>query len=146
MIRSLRLEWAKLLRYVAVSGVSTVFSQIVLATLVATRTTSAVWANIIATMIGTVPSFELNRRWVWGKQGRRSVSGEVMPFVAISASGLGLSTLAVAVMSHAAEHWPTTERTVSIQIASLAAFGLVWLAQFVILDRILFKHRRPAST
>ncbi|MCU1386824.1 MAG: hypothetical protein JWL72_162 [Ilumatobacteraceae bacterium] len=145
MRRLLRTEWAKLLRYAAVSGVSTVVSQVVLATLVATRATSAVWANVIATIVGTVPSFELNRRWVWGKQGRRSMSGEVVPFAAISAAGLGLSTLAVAAMSHATEHWSTTERTISIQIASLTAFGVVWLVQFVVLDRILFKHRQPAA-
>ncbi|MCU1399943.1 MAG: hypothetical protein JWN62_3052 [Acidimicrobiales bacterium] len=146
MRRLLRLEWAKLFRYAAVSSVSTVVSQIVLAALVATRTTSAVWANIIATIVGTVPSFELNRRWVWNKQGRRSISGEVVPFAALSASGLALSTLAVAMMSHAAEDWPTTHRTVAIQIASLTAFGVVWLVQFVVLDRILFKRRQPAAT
>src|SRR5690349_367130 len=91
----------KLARYCAVSVVATIVSQTVLATLVATRTATPVWANIAATAAGTVPSFELNRRWVWGKQGRRSLHGEVLPFVFLTALGLALSTLSV----HFAAGW-----------------------------------------
>ena len=136
----------KLLRYAAVSGVSTAVSQTVLAVLVATRSTGAVTANIIATMAGTFPSFELNRRWVWGKRGRRSIGGEMLPFAVLSATGLGLSTLAVAVASHHVEHFSTTTRTLTIQVASLTAFGIVWLLQFVVLDKVLFKRRASATT
>jgi putative flippase GtrA len=133
----------QLVRYAAVSGIATGVSQVVLATLVATRATSAVEANVIATMVGTVPSFELNRRWVWGKSGNRSLAKEVIPFAAISASGLLLSTLAVAVASRWAEArgFSGAERTATVQAANLAAFGLVWVAQFVLLDRVLFRSR-----
>jgi len=134
----------KLLRYAAVSAVTTTISQTILAVLVATRTTGAVTANVIATMVGTVPSFELNRRWVWDKRGHRSVGGEMLPFAILSAAGLGLSSLAVAIASHYVEHWSTTTRTLTIQLASITAFGVVWLVQFVLLDRILFKRRAPA--
>ncbi|MCU1395839.1 MAG: hypothetical protein JWM34_4267 [Ilumatobacteraceae bacterium] len=133
-------HWGKFFRYAAVSGVSTVVSQTVLAVLVATRTTGAVWANIIATIAGTIPSFELNRRWVWGKSGQRSLGREMIPFAALSATGLGLSTITVAIMEHFTNTWSTTGRTVSIQFASLSAFGLVWVFQFFILDKVLFKH------
>ena len=107
----------QLLRYAAVSGISTGVSQVVLVALVATRATSAVEANAIATMVGTVPSFELNRRWVWGKSGNRSLAKEVVPFAAISASGLLLSTLAVAVASRWAEASAFSDagRTVTVQ-------------------------------
>ncbi len=140
----------KLFRYAAVSGVATAVSQTVLALLVATRTTGAVTANIIATLIGTIPSFELNRRWVWGKSGRRSLNGEVLPFLGLAAAGLSLSTLAVAIASHYTEHYSTTSRTLTIQVASLTAFGIVWLIQFVLLDKVLFRHHAatpdPAAT
>ncbi len=130
----------QLIRYAAVSGISTGVSQAILAALVATRATSAVWANIIATMVGTVPSFELNRRWVWGRTGRRSMASEVVPFAVISASGLALSTLAVAIASRWTEaaNLGTTARTLTIELASLTAFGLVWIAQFILLDKVLF--------
>ena len=134
----------RLARYATVSLVATGVSQVVLATLVATRATGAVEANIVATMVGTVPSFELNRRWVWGKQGRRSMTAEVVPFAAISATGLVLSTLDVAVAARWADHvgLGTTQRTLTVELANLAAFGVVWIAQFVLLDKVLFRTRR----
>jgi putative flippase GtrA len=132
------------IRYAAVSGISTGISQCVLAVLVATRATSAVKANIIATVVGTIPSFELNRRWVWGKTGRRSIATEVVPFAVISATGLALSTVSVAVAARWADAvaLDNTWRTLTVQGASLAAFGLVWIAQFFLLDMVLFRRRR----
>jgi putative flippase GtrA len=136
------------IRYAAVSGISTGISQCVLAVLVATRATGAVKANVIATMVGTIPSFEFNRRWVWGKTGRRSIATEVVPFAAISAAGLALSTLAVAVASRWADAvaLDTTRRTLTVQGANLAAFGLVWIAQFFLLDKVLFRRRKPIDS
>jgi putative flippase GtrA len=120
----------------------------VLGALVWTRATPAAWANVIATLAGVVPSFELNRRWVWGKTGRRSVAKEVVPFVALSGTGLALSTLAVAVASRWADahHLADGMRTIAVQGANLAAFGVVWVAQFVLLDRVLFRRRRQVAS
>lgn len=131
----------RLLRYVAVSAISTVISLTILGVLIATGTTTAGWANLIATGVGTLPSFELNRRWVWGKTGRRSVPGEIGPFCALSFAGLALSTLAVSVASR----WATGDglgvgaRTLVAEGANIATFGTLWVAQFVILDRVLFR-------
>ena len=138
----------RLCRYAAVSCIATVLSQLILATLVATRATGAVTANVIATMAGVVPSFELNRRWVWGRTGRRSVTKEIVPFVVLSASGLALSTLAVWATSRWADahQLSTTWRTLTVQAANLAAFGTVWIAQFVILDKVLFRRRHPGAS
>jgi putative flippase GtrA len=141
-------RFRQLLRYAAVSMVATGISQVVLGVLVWTRATPAVWANIIATMAGVVPSFELNRRWVWGKTGRRSMAKEVVPFVALSGTGLALSTLAVAVASRWADahHLADITRTITVQGANLFAFGVVWVAQFVLLDRVLFRRHRHVAT
>ena len=138
----------QLLRYATVSVVATAISQVVLGVLVLTRATPVVWANVIATMAGVAPSFELNRRWVWGRTGRRSMAKEVVPFVVLSATGLALSSVAVAVASRWAElhHLADASRTVTVQGANLFAFGVVWVAQFVLLDRVLFRHRRQAAT
>ncbi|MCU1454283.1 MAG: hypothetical protein JWN46_2429 [Acidimicrobiales bacterium] len=134
----------QLARYGAVSIIATTTSAVVLVTLVLTRTLPAAWANVVATAVGTVPSFELNRRWVWGKTGQRSLAAEVGPFVALSFAGLGLSTLAVAAADHVANgaHLGSLARTCVVEGASLAAFGSLWLAQFAILDRLLFASRR----
>jgi putative flippase GtrA len=138
----------QLLRYATVSITATGISQAVLGVLVWTRATPAVWANVIATLAGVVPSFELNRRWVWGKTGRRSMSKEVVPFLALSGTGLALSTLAVAVASRWADlhHFADGTRTLTVQGANLAAFGVVWVAQFVLLDRVVFRRHRHVVT
>lgn len=137
----------QLVRYGSVSLISTAVSLTVLGALVFTDSVPAGWANVVATAVGTVPSFELNRRWVWGRTGRRSVLAEIGPFCALSFAGLGLSTLAVSLTAT----WAQTSgldpawRTVAVEAANLAAFGSLWVLQFVILDRLLFGRRRPAD-
>jgi putative flippase GtrA len=136
-------RFRQLVRYGSVSLIATTTSLIVLGTLVATSAMPAVWANVVATAVGTIPSFELNRRWVWAKTGKRSLGGEVIPFVVLSFAGLGLSTLAVGLTALWADSLglEATARTVAVELANLAAFGTLWIAQFVILDRVLFRHR-----
>jgi len=136
----------KLARYATVSVISTSVSLTILGVLVATSAVTAGWANVIATAVGTIPSFELNRRWVWGRTGRRSALAEVTPFCALSFVGLGLSTLAVS----SAAGWAasaglgTAARTVVAQGANVATFGTLWVVQYVLLDRVLFARGAAA--
>jgi putative flippase GtrA len=117
----------------------------VLTSLVATGAMRPAPANVVGTIAGTIPSFELNRRWVWGKGGRRSLAAEIGPFCTLSFAGLALSTVAVS----AAAGWASrtgltaTARTVAAEAANVAAFGSLWLVQYVVLDRVLFG--RPAA-
>lgn len=133
----------QLVRYGAVSIIATLTSTTVLGALVATATLTPGWANAVATGVGTVPSFELNRRWVWGKTGRRSVTAEIGPFCALAFAGLALSTATVS----GAGRWassvglPTGGRTAVVLAANVAAFGSLWVLQFVMLDRVLFARR-----
>jgi putative flippase GtrA len=134
-------------RYGLVSVIATTVSMSVLGTLVFTRTVSAGWANVIATCVATVPSFELNRLWVWRRSGSRSVGAEVVPFALLSLCGLGLSTLAVHVAAGWADdsHLSGSMRTLTVEAANLSAFGSLWVVQFVLLDRVLFRAPVPAS-
>jgi putative flippase GtrA len=136
------------LRYGTVSIVATVTSMTVLGVLVTASAMPAGLANVIATAVGTVPSFELNRRWVWRKTGRRSLRGEVGPFWVLSFAGLALSTLTVSLAAAWAAHAGVSDtmRTVVIEVANVAVFGSLWIAQFLVLDRILFRSTgAPAS-
>lgn len=129
----------KFCRYAGVSVISTVVSLTILGALVATGATSAVWANVIATAVGTVPSFELNRRWVWRRTGRCSVLKEVGPFTALSMLSLILSTVAVgAVAGWVAGLDDATIRTMAAEGAHVGTFGSLWLVQYLLLDRWLF--------
>jgi putative flippase GtrA len=141
----LRVRLRRLVRYGAVSVVSTTVSLAVLGLLVSTRTLAPGWANVVATACGTVPSFELNRRWVWERSGRRSIVSEVGPFCALTFAGLALSTIAVACAGSFATSsgFSGGMRTLVIELANVAAWGSIWLAQFVVLDRVLFADRAP---
>ena len=138
----MRRRLRQLIRYGSVSAISTTISLSVLGILVAGRVMPAGWANVVATACGTVPSFELNRRWVWNKTGRRSFAGEIAPFWALSFLGLALSTLTVTLTAEWADHAAVSSltRTLMVEGANIAAFGLLWIAQFVILDRVLFQQ------
>lgn len=140
---SLAAKVRKLVRYAAVSAISTTVSVVILGVLVATGAVTAGWANVIATGVGTVPSFELNRRWVWSKTGQRSVLAEISPFCALSFAGLGLSTLAVSVAAGwaASSGLGPTARTLAAEAANIGTFGSLWLVQYVMLDRLLFRPR-----
>jgi len=101
-------------------------------------------ANVLATAVGTVPSYALNRRWVWGRDGAGDVWREVVPFWALSFGGLVLSTAAVAT----ADAWASSiglvgpTRTTLLLLANVGSFAVLWVGQFLVLDRVLFGPTR----
>ncbi len=131
----------RLVRYGAVSVISSLVGLGVLGVLVGVRGTSAGWANVISTTVAAIPSFELNRRWSWQSRSGRAKADQVVPFFVMTFLGLGLSTYVV--------HWAgliATEhalhrfhRTVAIESASLGTWAALWLVQYLILDRFLFR-------
>ena len=137
---------AQLLRYSVVSGISTVTSLTILGVLVGLFGVDAVVANVAATAVGTVPSFELNRRWVWFDQSQRSVLRQVTPFCTLSFAGLVLSTLTVRVVSARTVHLSRGWHTLAVEVANVTAYGALWVVQFVLLDRVLFRHHRGPGT
>ena len=137
----------KLVRYASVSLIATAVTVSLLGALVYSGTLSPGWANVAATAAGTVPSFELNRRWVWAKRGRRSPT-EVIPFWSLSFLGLALSTFSVSWAGAWARHAGLDHGTVTLvaEIANIATFGTLWVVQYLLLDRLLFAHQvRPTE-
>lgn len=88
---------------------------------------------------GTVPSYSLNRRWVWGKTSKSHLWKEVVPFWALSFLGLVLSTVVVAI----AASWKDT--TLVVSAANLATFGVLWVGKFLLLHYVLFKDHAPTA-
>ncbi len=131
----------RLIRYTAVSLVATTTSLATLAVLVGVLSLPATWSNVVATAVGTVPSFELNRRWVWTSRTRRSLRRQVVPFCALSFSGLALSTAAVATVSAHTVGWSRWSHTVAVEGANGTAYASLWIVQYLLLDRILFARR-----
>ena len=141
-------RFRQLLRYATVSAIATGISLTVLGILVYTRSLPYFRANLVATAVGTVPSFVLNRRWVWGRSGKPSLSSEIIPFALLTAAGLAMSSLTVVITGHWADNANLSDatRTLAVQAANLVGFGIVWLIQFVILDRWLFRKDAVAES
>lgn len=135
-----RLPLARLARCLSVSVLTTILSTVTF--VVAVSTSIEPWrANVLATAVGTVPSYVLNRRWVWRRTTRSNPWREIMPFWALSFAGLGVSTIAVAIADRAATgaHVTGWSLTAVLLLANLASFAALWVVQFLLLDRVLFR-------
>lgn len=128
-----RTNGRKLIRYAGVSCAGVVFGQALLFFLHSVLDWRAVVANITAVAISTIPSYLLNRAWVWGKTGSHSAGAEVLPFWGMAFLGLILS---IVLVGYAESRW---DSAVMVQLANLSAFGSLWVAKFFVLDRVLFR-------
>ncbi len=122
----------KPVRYSLVSVVAVGVSQLVLIICNGLLGWSAVASNLAAVSIGCIPSYTLNRSWVWGKRGRNHLWREVAPFWALALLGLAFSTVLV----HLASRW--NDSTIVVSAANLTAFGILWVAKYLLLDSLLF--------
>jgi putative flippase GtrA len=129
----------KLFKYAGVSVISTVVSQVTLLLVFGVfHLMSEVPANILANVLATVPSYALNRRWVWGKSGKSHFWREVAPFWILSFVGLAFSSLAVWIAgdiarSHDLSHGATA---LLVNLANLMSFGILWIVKFVIYNKL----------
>jgi putative flippase GtrA len=124
-----------------VSVVSTVIGLTVLGVFVGVFGWPAVWANVMATVIALPPCFELSRRWVWAHDGRRSILRQAAPYAAVAFAGLIVSSIAVHLAANATINSTRLVHTVAVELANIAAYGSLWIVQFVVCDRILFRSR-----
>jgi len=129
----------KLAKYASVSIISTVVSQVTLLIVYgALHLMPAVWANLVANVVATPPSYYLNRKWVWGKRGRSHIMREIVPFWVLGFCGLALSSLTVYGAEQFAKHHDLSHALTSLLVnaASLFAFALLWVVKFVIYQRL----------
>jgi putative flippase GtrA len=131
------------LRCMLVSVGTTALSATIIVALTIGAGAPAGTANVIAVICGIGPSYVANRRWVWGRDGRGDFAREAAPFWTLSVLGLVLSTVLVARVAHIVGSWPAADRAFALPAANLSAFALLWLAQFVVLDRVIFRERAP---
>jgi putative flippase GtrA len=131
---------AKLIRYSMTSVVGVVLGQSLLQLFYTVLDWPAVAANVVATTISTGPVYLINRYWVWKKKSGNSLRREVVPFWGMTFLGLALSSVIV---------WFVEQRTdaaLAISLANLAGFGVLWIAKFIVLDRVLFAHHELGET
>jgi putative flippase GtrA len=123
---------AKLVRYSMASVVGVVLGQSLLLLANKGFDWSAVVANLFAVVVSTGPVYLVNRYWVWQKKDKNSLRKEMVPFWGMALAGLALSSLFVWFVGN------RTESSLAIAAANLAGFGVLWVAKFVVLEKVLF--------
>ncbi len=139
------LEWSKshegrkLIRFTAVSLVSTVVSVLAITLVYGLRIIrSEVEATLFGNLVGAMPSYSLNRRWTWGKTGRSHVRKEILPFGVMAVLGIAFSMLGAFYAKHLvhAHHWSHLFNTGLVDAANLASFAIFWVLKLMVFNRI----------
>jgi putative flippase GtrA len=123
----------KLVKYSSASAAGVVVGQATLIFCLEALEWPALLANLASVTLGAIPNYTINRYWTWQQSGKNRLWTEVIPFWTMSAAGAVLSMLAVAFADH---QWGTT---LAVAIANLAGFGVLWVAKFLVLDKIMWR-------
>jgi putative flippase GtrA len=134
----------RMVRSVGVGVATTALTNTILVTLTFGFGVRAGLSNVIGTLCGIGPSYAWNRRYAWRLSAPSSWRRQVIPFWVLSIVGLVASTAAVAAIARAGAAWPAGVRAIALPAANLSMFASLWLVQFVVLDRVLFRRRADA--
>jgi putative flippase GtrA len=132
-------EGRKIFRYTMVSIISTAVSTLVI---ILVYGVYHVWSEVPSTIFGnavaTFPSYWLNRRWAWGKNGRSHLFKEVVPFWFMAALGIAFSIVGAALARHLGIHFKLhhTEQTLLVLIANFVSFALFWVVKLLVFNRM----------
>lgn len=137
----------KLFRYSMASVVAVIVSNVCLLIFVGLLKMSVVLASTLATTIAAIPSYEMNRRWAWGKTGKSHLMKEVVPFWGLAILGWAFSTFSVWLMDRYAKSHDFSHlaQTLSVAVVYFAAFGVLWVAKFIIFNKLMFGHHHHAE-
>jgi putative flippase GtrA len=108
---------------------------------------TAGWAAVCGNSVGAIPSYLLNRYWVWGKNDRNKFFAEIMPFWAITVIGIAFSLY----VGHEGGAFARRHdiggatRLAILLVANLGGFAVLWVVKFVLFNRLLFVVRRPGE-
>lgn len=132
-------EGLKLVRYTAVSIISALTSLVILTFVYGVlRLWGEVFSTLFANVMAGIPSYFLNRQWVWKKGGRSHIWREIVPFWVMSLTGIGFALLTASWAHDFANehHLQHLARTALVVGANVGAFGLLWVLKFLILNRL----------
>lgn len=138
----------KFLKYAAGSGISAVISQVTFVmSFGVLHLFGSRGCSIFATLVGTVPSYFLNRHWAWQKRSKSSFSKEVLPYLTMAVLGLVFSTWA-ADFSNSHSGFLGASHTLKVIFVSgsyFGAFAILWVGKFLFLNRFLFGSPESSS-
>jgi putative flippase GtrA len=135
----------KLLRYGVGSVVATVCSQTTFVVVYGPLHASTTLSSSLAWIAGAIPNYWLNRSWTWGRRGRPSLTRELLPYVAIILTTLGLAILATAGAAAALEGTSIAHpaRTVIVAGVYFLVYVVMFVFRFLLFDRLFGRAPQP---
>ncbi|HUR18252.1 MAG TPA: GtrA family protein [Acidimicrobiales bacterium] len=127
----------KAIRYMLVSVVSVVVSQVTLFSLQVGLHWTAKSANITACCVAGVPSYYLNRTWAWGKRGRSHFLKELLPFWSLAFLGLVMSTWSADYAETHARNLTGSRvgQALIVNVTVILTFGILWVVKFLFFNK-----------
>ena len=132
-------EGKKLIRFTAVSIISTGVSFVTLFLVFGVfKVWSQVPSTVFANAVATIPSYNLNRKWAWGKGGRSHLMKEILPFWSMAAVGIAVSVVGAQAARHVSvkHHLPHLEQTIIVLVANVLSFAIFWVLKLLLFNRL----------
>jgi putative flippase GtrA len=137
----------RLSTYTAGSLIAAACSEVMLLVCYAVLGLAPAVSSSIAWVAGALPNYWLNRRWTWGRRGRPSLTGEVLPYAAIILGTLVLAGVATHLADGGLRDADTGSavRVVLVAGVFLGVYVVMFAVRYLLLDR-LFRPRTAEDT
>jgi putative flippase GtrA len=134
-----RVLGARFSRYTIGSLIAFAVSELTLIVAFGTGWVGAAVASVLAFAAGAIPNYFLNRSWVWDRRGRIDVRNELVPYLLVSLTTLGVAALAASAAETAApsEH---QAQTLFVAVAYFVTYATLFLAKFSVFQRLIFRN------
>ena len=143
-VQSIR-EWPhthqgrKLIRFTLVSVATTGVSFLAISVLYGFKIfPSVIWATLVGNLIASIPAYQLNRRWTWGKRGRSHFAKEIVPFWSLTLLGIGVSQVGALWARHVVHthDWSHLTNTALVAFTNVFSFAIFWVLKILVFNRI----------
>jgi putative flippase GtrA len=135
LVRLIEDHGMKVLRYCGVSVVNVIIGAGTFLICLAVFDLPPLPSNLIAWAVSTGPAYLLSRYWVWEQSGASSVKAEIAPFWILALVGLTFSSICVTIAG------TLTDSEVVLLGVQLVAYGIVWIAKYLVLDQLMWSHK-----
>ncbi|MBO0844213.1 MAG: GtrA family protein [Nocardioides sp.] len=128
----------KLLRFGTGAIVATICSQATFLMLYGPVHASTTVSSVFAWFAGAVPNYSLNRSWTWGRRGRPSISGELVPYAAIVLGTLCMAIVATDAGAHVLSRMSVShsEQTFLVSAIYFSVYAVMFVFRFLLFDRL----------
>jgi putative flippase GtrA len=130
-------------KFAAGSVAATLLSQLTLTGLFWLGGVNATTASLVAFVAGAIPNFIVNWKWTWGRSGRPALLRELLPYIAIVVGGGLAATALTTLTDHVLAPLVTDRgaRTITLDIAYLSSYAILFVLKFALLDRVFRRGR-----